>query len=133
MKVILDHTIVGQEQTSLSFRKDRRYAGCRLCGVLFQPRAAIETPDDRYTLALQVRVEAEIADWRKKHSRQHPDREHLSFSASNLTFTPEAANRLAPFGLVPIGDGEDPEIAVALLEAPRAPVDDVESTLKGVV
>lgn len=134
MKLLLDHSIVGQTALSnFTFRKDRPYAGCRLCGDLFQPRFMIEANHIQYELAVARRNagEQEIVQWREQHNLRHTAAEHLALAKSGLTFTPEAALKMAPFGLVPIADAEVPEIAQALREAPRAPVDDVDSTLKG--
>jgi len=134
VKLLLDHSIVGQSAlVNFGFRKDRPFAGCRICGDLFQPRFMIEASDIQYEVAKGRRVhgELEIAEWREKHNERHTAQEHLDLAASSLTFTPEAAYKLAPFGLVPIADAEVPEIAQAMKEAPRAPSDDVETTLKG--
>ena len=132
MRVLLDHSIVGQSATTLTFNKDRPYAGCRLCGDLFQPRWFIEANHIQYELAAARRNAGhqEIAEWREKHNERHTTAEHLALAESGMTFTPEAAIKLAPFGLVPIADAEVPEIAQALREAPRAPVDDVATTLR---
>lgn len=134
MRVLLDHTIVGQKLTSLSVRKDREFAACRLCGAIFQARLAIELSDEEWESdpsLFEQAVAVETAEWRSKHNRKHSEKEHLAFSKRGLTFTPEAAIKLAPFGLVPVADATDPEIAQALAEAPRAPINDVETTLKG--
>ena len=69
-----------------------------------------------------------VKEWRLKHNRKHTAHEHLQLAESGLTFTPYAAQRLAPYGLVPIADAQEDEISHALREAPRAPVDDVETT-----
>lgn len=134
MKVLLDHSIVGQSETTLTIRKDREFAGCRLCGAVFQSRMAIEVSDEEWAadrLVFETAVAVETRQWRTEHNRTHAGGEHIHLAASGLTFTPEAAIKLAPFGLVPVGDAEVVEIAQALREAPRAPIDDVETTLKG--
>lgn len=134
MRVLLDHTIVGQSATSLTFRKDREYAACRICGRIFQSRLAIEISDGEWAtdrLVFETAVAIETRRWRNKHNRKHSAREHLALEMSGLTFTPEAVVALAPFGLVPVMDAEVPEIAQALREAPRAPIDDVDTTPKG--
>jgi len=134
VRLLLDHSIVGQSAlTNFRFNKERPYAGCRLCGALFQPEWFMEASEIQYNLAtarnnLSMR---EIGRWREQHNLRHTAAEHLALAESGLTFTPEAARRLAPFGLVPVTDVEDAEIRDALKEAPRAPEDDAESTLKG--
>ena len=134
MRLLLDHSIVGQSATTLTIRKDREFAGCRLCGAVFQSRMAIEVGDEEWAadrLVFETAVAIETREWRTKHSRKHTKRAHMQLEESGLTMTPEAAIKLAPFGLVPVGDAEVVEIAQALREAPRAPIDDVETTLKG--
>jgi hypothetical protein len=134
MKMLLDHSIVGQSATTLSIRKDREFAGCRICGAVFQSRMAIEVSDEEWEaerVIFETAVAIETRQWRNKHSAKHPMREHVALEKSGLTFTPEATIKLAPFGLVPVSDAEVTEIAQAMREAPRAPIDDVETTLKG--
>ncbi len=134
-RVILDHSIVGQHLTGLQFRKDREYAACRLCGAVFQSRLAIElpsaraintpdTPQHAYTPLIQQEVAVETQLWRNRHNRTHPDWQHIALRRSGRTFTPEAALRLAPYGIVSL-DG-DTEIAAALWEAPRLPTSEPE-------
>jgi len=134
MRVLLDHSIVGQSATTLTIRKDREFAGCRLCGAVFQSRMAIEVSDEEWAadrLVFETAVAIETRQWRNEHNMRHSEREHIALRERGLTLTPEAAMKLAPFGLVPVGDAEVAEIAQALREAPRAPIDDVETTLKG--
>jgi hypothetical protein len=132
MRVILDHSIVGQELTSLTIRKDRELAACRICGAIFQPKRNTDTPDALYTQHDANLAGIEIIEWRRKHNLSHSEKEHVAFIRSGRTLTPEAAQKLAPFGLVPLSDSQDPEIAQAMREASRAPTDDVQTTLKGV-
>jgi hypothetical protein len=124
--VLLDHTIVGQSLTSLTIRKDREFAGCRICGAIFQPKLNTDTPDELYTELTAYRAHEEITRWRIKHNKRHAEREHLQFRDTGLTLSPRAAHRLAPYGLIPVLDAQDPEIADAMRTAPRAPYDDVE-------
>ena len=127
--VLLDHSIVGQSATTLTIRKDREYAACRICGDIFQPWLN-QVPDDEYEPAIALAASIEILEWRNRHNSKHSDREHQLFRQSGRTFTPEATIRLAPFGLVPIGSSDDDEIVQALAEAPRAPVDDAINSLE---
>ena len=130
MRVLLDHSIIGQTLTSLTIRKDREFAACRICGDIFQPWLNTDTPDHEYNSEIRLAASIEVLEWRSKHNSKHSDAEHIRFNRSGRTLSPEAAIRLAPFGLVPIGDSDDAEIAQALAEAPRAPIDDVQSTLR---
>jgi hypothetical protein len=133
-RLILDHSIVGQSLTSLSVRKDREFAGCAICGAVFQSRLAIELSDEEWNAdrkVFEIAVAIETREWRDRHNKTHSEKVHRAFRASGRTFSPEAAHKLAPFGLVSLDDCNEDEVAHAMLEAPRAPVDDVETTRKG--
>jgi len=130
MRVLLDHSIVGQALTSLTIRKDREFAACRICGDIFQPWLNTDTPDHEYNSEIRLAASIEVLEWRNKHNSRHSDAEHIMFGKSGRTLSPEAAIKLAPFGLVPIGASDDAEVAQALAEAPRVPIDDVETTLR---
>lgn len=136
MPLILDHSIVGQSATTLSIRKDREFAACRICGAIFQSWLNTDAvSDEEYSANAEIQIAAHIEtnEWRRHHNLRHSEREHRNFRATGLTLTPEAAHKLAPFGIVPIADTIGPyadEVACALFEAPRAPVDDVETMPK---
>ena len=137
-QVLLDHSIVGQQDLSLTIRKDRDFAACRICGAVYQSWLNTTPSDEEYAADPLIAVAAEIEnkEWRKKHNRLHSEKEHRLFRQSGLMFTPEAAHRLAPFGLVPLNDTTpinpyQDETTDALASSPRAPTDDVETTLKG--
>lgn len=69
--------------------------------------------------------------WALKHARLHPQWQHDDFKRSGLFVTPAAAERLVPFGIIPVQDiVESVESAHAGLLAPRAPIDDAETSLK---
>jgi hypothetical protein len=128
--VILEHSIVGIDTDAFRFRKDREYAACRICGAVFQSELAHIAGEEEYILNSDIRIAIaiETKEWRSNHNKKHSPKEHILLRKSGLTFTPEAAHRLAPFGIVSLDS--DSEIASALLEAPRAPHDDAESSTK---
>lgn len=140
-RLLLDHSIVGGSDIGLTIRKDRNLAACRICGAIFQPKYFMHAPDEifgEFTDANMKRIydgEREILDWRAEHNKKHTDEEHLRFATSGLLFTPEAAEKLAPFGLVPVSDVTmgNMEVAQALEGAPRAPFNDAETTRKGYI
>lgn len=126
--VILDHSIVGQEQlTNFELRKDREYAACRICGDIFQSGIAIHRGTLDYTPIDRAAVAVETHNWRQQHNKQHTEKEHAQLALSGLFFTPEAAHRLAPYGIVAMTDLSSDEMVSAMREAPRAPVREVES------
>lgn len=134
-RIILDHTIVGQPE-ALTINKNREWAACRICGAIFQSVLnSTQVSDEEYWSSYEIRLAAQLEthEWRQKHNKTHSESEHAALAASGRTMTPEAALKLAPFGIVPVADAEDAEVAQAMREAPRAPVDDVESSLRGTV
>lgn len=129
MRVLLEHSIVGLDDDNFKFRKDREYAACRLCGAIFQSGLAHVADDFEYehNPDIKMAIAIETKMWRSRHNKKHSEKEHLALQASGLTFTSEAAHRLAPYGIVTLDN--DSEIASALLEAPRAPMEDAETTV----
>lgn len=128
----LDHSIVGQQElTNFELRKDREFACCRICGAIYQSRVALDSGTLEYELnpALKVLVKADTVEWRINHNKTHPDHVHRAFMMSGLFLAPEAAHKLAPYGIAPVSDMvTNPESAIAAYEAPRAPVAEVETS-----
>lgn len=78
---------------------------CRLCGDLFIHKNKINR---------QV--------WSFTHAIEHSPVEHIALERSGNWLTPEAAIRLAPYGVIPLGDMVvNTAVAQACLEAPRMP------------
>lgn len=103
------------ELTNFEFDSTKPYAGCRLCGVLYQ------TPANRLG-----DVEG-LALWREIHNKKHTEKEHIALIHSGRWATPEAAQKLAPFGIFSPSDVLfDNEVNDALAKAPRTPSDDSE-------
>jgi hypothetical protein len=96
--------------TNFQFRDHIPWSACRICGLVYQNPDALK------------RIE-----WAQKHAHTHTDTEHRQFQLSGRQFTPEAANRLAAFGVIPILDLVlDDEVADALKESHPVPRDDAE-------
>jgi hypothetical protein len=135
MRLILDHSIVGQsELTNFAFDKTKPYAGCRICGAVFQS-SLLHNPD--LPPQVKARAEAETLEWRQRHCRTHTLREREQFVRTGRTLTPQAAHQLAPLGLAPLSDAvlhdDGGEYRHAMGTAPRAPLDDVEGSLRNYV
>lgn len=125
----------------LNFDPLAPYAGCRICGAVYQ------SPYDRDTLrykendelwfadvwcgtpkALNIKNHADElrANWQRDHTaHEHSPGEVEDFSKTGFTLTPEAAHRLAPMGFAP-SENRHEEIVDAMATAPRAPFDDCE-------
>lgn len=116
----------------LQFELNAAYTGCLICGEVYQSRLDRKvlaiTKDvnhplryllDSYTItATRLRKE-----WSKKHARMHTEAQHVALRLSGQFCTPEAALRLTPLGIFSLDPND--EVAAAMLEAPRAPLNDV--------
>lgn len=111
--------------TGLQFDPSKPYCGCRICGRLFQGSLdKLDNPTD----AQKVQGMQRRAEWTRRHAKLHPYHEHVTLALSGLWCTPEAAEIMAPFGIIPLTDtvmGD--ETTHALREARRAPQDDTEA------
>jgi len=110
--------LIGKEElTNFLFDPSKPYAGCRICGEVYQ--------SDLNRLGLMDGID----EWRIKHNKRHPERIHVQFIKSNRIFSPEAAQKLAPLGVVDFASILiDQESAHALGTASRAPNNDVEGS-----
>lgn len=124
--VIVGGMVGADALTGLKFDPSKPHAGCGICGEVFQSDLdRLEAPElyDR-DRAFNARQE-----WRIKHSRSHPDYMHEQLRKSGMFALPEAATKLAAFGIIPLTDTvRHVEVVDALFEAPRAPSDDAQGT-----
>jgi hypothetical protein len=122
------------------FNPDYPYTYCRICGDLYQshtqraptkaenpaakhaPYDPINAPNDTVGKAMQRR------NWAIRHERSHTPAEVARYSPKDpktgevtaRLFSPEAAHRLVPFGIIPLsGMVLDPEVEYAANTAPR--------------
>lgn len=131
MQVTLFGAAFGLSHIGIKFDPTCDYAACRLCGKIYQSDLdRLHTKD--YAMWLRNKHVAAGArqGWRLRHTQQeHTQAEVDAFAKTGLTYTAEAAHRLAPFGAIAPNDAIfNDEIASALLEAPRMPVADVEGS-----
>lgn len=148
-EAILLSTPIGLDSLGAKFRIEAPFSVCRLCGAIYQSDAdrlcrtflesgrIIEhynhltkesyfTGDPQALSLLDLSTERRDR-WRRLHERRyHTDAEIADFSKTGFALTPEAAHKLAPFGITPLG-GLHEEISDALFTAPRAPINDAES------
>lgn len=147
-EAILISTPIGLDSLGAKFVVEAPWSACRLCGVIYQSdldrlsyeylqdgrlkevvdpftKESIFTGDEHATRLLDDATDRRRR-WRELHERRyHTDQEIESLQKTGFAFTPQAAHRLAPFGITPLGNAHE-EIVDALFTAPRAPVDDVE-------
>src|SRR5688500_15096981 len=135
------------ELTNLEFNVHGEYTYCRICGAIFQSeldRANVELREriDASTKALTVEQLRELTalyqkslaiaqekrrNWSKQHAKSHTDLQHQMMQYSGRFCTPEAAYKLAAFGIIPLSDMVlDDEIEGAMYESKAVPTDDAE-------
>lgn len=119
----------------LVFDIDACYTGCLICGEVYQSRLDRkvrrikdgEMPNLLNKYESYVYLAKELRQrWTVEHAKTHTDQEHAQLKASGAFCTPEAALKLTPLGIFPLDDASD--ATIAMLEAPRAPLDDVQGT-----
>lgn len=148
-ELVLFSTPIGLNSLGAVFSIDAPFAACRLCGAIYQSQfdrlcrsyleegriVEVYDPITRTSKFMGDFEYMNVLDkstdrrrrWRLAHERRHhTDEEIEAFTKTGFAFTPEAAHKLAPFGVTPLG-GMHPEIDDALLSAPRAPSDDAEN------
>lgn len=122
--------LVGRQAlTNFEFDPNKPHTYCRLCGEVYQGE-----PDrfpERYvsdsTPLEQVLVDNLLRrqEWSFKHAKRHPEWQHRRLMRSGRWLTPEAAEKLIPFGIVPLLDIVlDDEVEHAGKLAPRQPHQD---------
>ena len=108
----------------MEFDPSCTHAGCGICGEVFQSALdRLKSPTvGEWHRALGMRTE-----WRIAHARTHTTAEHRQLRVSGLFALPEAAQKLASYGIIPLTDTvRHDEISHALFESPRAPADDAQ-------
>lgn len=142
-------TPVGLASLGSLFNPHAPFSACRLCGTVYQSRLdrlcyalreegrltehfdpitqTSSFTGDVYSCNILDEANTRRARWREVHEkRYHTEREIALLHSTGFAFTPEAANKLAPYGITPLGNLHE-EIESALLSAPRAPYNDAES------
>lgn len=80
----------------IKFDANYPYTGCLICGAVYQ------TDLDR--LGESEFASAGRKRWASKHATTHSRLQHLALRQSGRMYTPEAAQRLAAFGLISLTD-----------------------------
>lgn len=130
--LVLHGAAVGLKSlTGLNYDPAFSYAGCRICGKVYQSEAdrnpvGLLSRNPRFCTIEEVNAFAtELRrNWSRKHAKEHSDKEHLDLAYSGQWCTPEAALLLAAFGTIPLTG--DASIEQALLESSPVPLNDCE-------
>jgi hypothetical protein len=116
--LILSTHVGARQLVNYVFDVDKPHAGCCICGEVYQSDYDRSGEDPATAFIMRN-------DWRLAHARTHPDWQHRQLANSGLFALPEAAVKLASYGIIPLTDTvRHDESTHALLEAPRAPYDD---------
>lgn len=126
----------------LVFDVDASFTGCLICGEVYQSRLDRKCKrinddlthpqhhllDSFMDMALNMRKQ-----WDRSHSKTHTQQQHADLRQSGLFCTPEAALKLTPLGVIGLehantSSTQATEVADAMYEAPRAPLNDVQGT-----
>lgn len=108
----------------MEFRHDRPWTACRICGLVFQSKL---DRTNNFNEEAQLRALLLRREWSIRHAKTHSATEHRELALSGRWLSPEAAQKLSSFGIIPLTDAVmDNEVEAALREAPRHPANDVE-------
>ena len=109
--------------TNLKFKPDKPYTYCRICGAIFQN----ENSRTASTVLKEALAKEERRVWSLNHAKTHTLQEHTTLVVSGLWLMPEAANKLAAFGVIPLADSViNEESNNALRESSPIPFNDSE-------
>lgn len=109
------------------FNPKAAFSGCCICGAVFQSPLDRKVFQGWATPTEQVTATVQRRNWSQYHARtMHTQKEHDDLAASGRFCTPEAAFRLAPYGIVTLTDSFHEENRKAQEEAPRTPTDEPE-------
>lgn len=123
--LFISASIVGRDLlTNLEFDPQRDHTFCRICGAVFQSEL---DRIDQQTVFEAFEARMRRMEWSHRHAKRHPSREHEELARSGRFLTPEATEKLVPYGIIPVQDiVMSDEVRHAGLLAPRAPINDAE-------
>lgn len=122
--------LIGNKDDHLKFDQSRPYTGCRICGEVFQSDLD-RTPLSLYTNRIQRDAEHVRKEWSNLHAKNHTLNEHAKLQLSERWCTPEAALKLASYGIVTLSDGAiSNEHTQALAESKSVPQEDAMNASK---
>lgn len=121
--------------TGLEFDPTCDYTCCLICGVVFQsnlernPSYYLSASNKLFTIAdVGMYAQSIRREWSKNHAKLHTEHEHNQLKLSGRWATPEAACKLAAYGIFSASDAVlDNEVSAALLESKPVPKEDANS------
>lgn len=129
--LIVTGMAIGLDTLGLEFLPDKPFQGCRICGAVFQSALDRDHPyrglPEHMQLAREYSAIQRRKQWSLAHAKTHTEKEHLDLAMSGAWCTPEAAQKLAAYGVIAVSDLIlNPEVSSALYEASAVPLVDVE-------
>jgi hypothetical protein len=112
----------------VGFNVHADFSGCKICGEVYQ--SDLDRKVERGTATPKERVQATIQrkNWTNHHAKQHTSTEHRQLALSGRFCTPEAAHKLAAFGIVTLSDNVfSDEHEHAQMTADRLPTNEIQS------
>jgi hypothetical protein len=98
------------------------YRACCICGAIYQTNLDRQGIAPAHALDLRNQ-------WAENHSKRHTAAQHAQLKLSGQALTPEAAHKLAAFGLIDLtGLVTNEEIADAYATARSVPENDAEGS-----
>jgi len=101
-----------------------------ICGAIFQSKLdhTVNQGELPHNSLKASRAKELRERWSEQHRKSHPESEHKQLRKSGRAMTPEAAHKLAAFGIIPITDMvTDNEVEYALMESSAIPTEDAQS------
>jgi hypothetical protein len=112
------------------FHPKAAFSGCCICGAVFQSELDRKVFHGYATPAEQVQATVARRNWSNQHaSKMHTQKEHDQLAASGRFCTPEAAHKLAPYGIITLTDSFHEENRQAQEAAPRLPTVEPENKI----
>ena len=128
MRILTGMAIGLESLANLSFNPRTSYSCCRICGKVYQSDLDRKQLVEPHNLKLRVEAYELRRIWALKHADTHPEYQHHQLRRSGLFCTPEAANKLAAFGIIDLEQLADlqSEGNAAYAESSPIPTDDAE-------
>jgi hypothetical protein len=124
--------LVGKEElTNFLFDPSKPYSACRICGEVFQTELDRRIPPghEPHNSLIARLGKLRRDEWRKTHHGTHTEQQHNMLALSGSFATPEAAQKLAQMGIIPISDMVlNDESEAALAEGSATPTEDAEGS-----
>src|SRR5687768_17780246 len=137
LKLLINGAAIGLDTlTGFQFDPKKDHAYCRICGCVYQtdydrsPELFKDSIEFAGSIFLLGRYAESLRNhWSLRHSNTHSDQEHRHLALSGEWLTPEAAHKLAGFGIIDVaGSVTNPEIEAAYRESSPVPTNDAEGT-----